>query len=70
MIRIAWSVDARIAYQMCDRFTLVGDILRKELTAMTMLSPIDILNVDRCVVSFINHAKTPELRVLLIHATL
>ena len=70
MLKIAWSIDARIAYYMCRRFILHKAILHSELTKLISLFPMDILNVDQCVLSFIENGTEDQLRVFFVYPIL
>lgn len=63
MLRVAWSVDARIAYQMCERFIQTKEISVIELESLIKSEPYRILNIDQCVIPFIKHANENQLRV-------
>ncbi len=63
---VAWSVDARIAHNMCHRFTQQRGMLKTELQILIKSSPIDIISVDRCIPMFISSANENDLRVPLV----
>lgn len=62
LLRVAWSVDARVAYQLCRRFT-AGEELDRGFERLMRSEPHDVLGLDACAAAFIADAAEPELRV-------